>query len=77
MREVASPAAVAHRVDFYPDPSLPLVKLQRPRTTRNPEVPVPAAGTPRKLACALNDEPMVAARVQGLLGSESDIEDKH
>jgi hypothetical protein len=63
MRELASPAAVAHGVDFYPDPSLPLVKLERPRATRNPEVPVPAAGTPCKLAFALNDEPVPAARL--------------
>jgi hypothetical protein len=63
MREVASPATVAHWVDFYPDLSLPLVKLQRPGATRKSEVPVPAAGTPGKLAFALNDEPMPAARV--------------
>ena len=63
MREVAGPAAIAHWVDFYPDLSLPLVELQRPRATRNPEVPVAAAGTPSKAAFALNDKPAPAARV--------------
>lgn len=63
MREAASPAAVAHWVDLYPDLSLPLVELQRPWATRNPEVPMRAAGSPGKLAFALHDEPATAARI--------------
>ena len=63
MREVASPTAVTQWVDLHPDLSLPLVELERPRAPRNSEVPVPAAGTPSKLAFALNDEPVPAARV--------------
>src|SRR5438034_10329838 len=38
MGEGSCPTAVAQRMHLYPDPVLPLVQLQRARTTRNPKV---------------------------------------
>lgn len=77
MREVARPAAVAQRVDFHPDPSLPFVQLQGAFATGNPEVPVTTARAACELAFALDNEAVPAACLEGLLGSEFDIQDKH
>jgi hypothetical protein len=77
VREVARPAAVAHWVDFHPDLSLPLVQLQGAVATGDPEVPVTTPGAPCEFAFPLDDESVPAACLEGLPGSEFDIQDKH
>jgi hypothetical protein len=76
MREGSCPAAVTQWMDLHPDSVLPFVQLQSARTAWHPKVPMMAAGSPRQLAFASNDQSAPAARLEDLTGGEFEGEFK-
>jgi hypothetical protein len=77
MCDASCPTTVAQRMDFHPDPVLPLVQLQGARTAWNPKMPMMAAGASCKFTLAPNDEAALPALVENLRGGELDIEFEH
>ena len=64
-------------MDLDPDSVLPFIQLERPRPTRQTEMPVTASGAPGKLAFAPHDEASSPALLERLVSGEIQVEFKH
>jgi hypothetical protein len=64
-------------MDLDPDSVLPFTQLERPRPTRQTEMPVTASGAPGKLAFAPDDEASSPTLFERQLSGEVQVEFKH
>src|SRR3954451_4254576 len=77
MCECSRPAAVSQRMHRDPDPSLPLVQLQRARSVRETKVPVATPRVPSQFALAPNDEASLTALGESPTSGEHEIQLQH